>query len=228
MTTITSPLRTPPRQRRSQATSDAIIEAGVALLDDRDFLTVSVADLAARARVSIGGFYARFKSKDALLHVLAERVTDDCAVELERAVERASARSGKLEPVIRAYAGVMVSKFREHRRAIGQILRYARSGDSHVAKVIGRFNDRVHGQLRQALLARRAEIAHPDPNMAIEFGMFVVSAAAREGVLGNALQAYPIALDDDGLTDQLVRLYLGYLKGQPVQSPGKTANRAWR
>lgn len=61
------------KQRRSQKTYDAIIEAAFELLEAREFNEISVAEVAAKAGYSVGAFYARFKSKDELLEAMLER-----------------------------------------------------------------------------------------------------------------------------------------------------------
>lgn len=216
MNDLATPLASPSKQRRSEVTAQAIVAAGLALMHERDFDTIAVADVTRRAKVSIGGFYARFRGKDALLHALAQSVTDDCAAALERALGRAGTGPATLEQLVRGYVKVMIAKFRAHRRAIVQIMRYARSGDPHLAELLQRFNQRVHGRFRELAGHHLAEVRHPDPRSAINVGLFAVSAAAREAVLGNGLQVYPVSLPDARLVEELVRLYLGYLAPRAV------------
>ena len=58
------------RQKRSQKTYDALIATSFKLLEQREFDEISVAELAQRARYSVGAFYARFHSKDELFDAL--------------------------------------------------------------------------------------------------------------------------------------------------------------
>ncbi|MFN0182093.1 MAG: TetR/AcrR family transcriptional regulator [Gemmatimonadales bacterium] len=220
MAALASPLRTPARQARSQVTSDAIVEAGLALLRERDFATLSVAEVAERAGVSIGGFYARFRGKEALLHALADEVIGDCATGLEEALRPDRMARASLPRVIRAYVGAVVAKFREHRVAIVQILRHVRQGDRHLGGVVADFNQRVHGRLRALLADRRDQIGHPDPTLAVNFGLFLVSAGAREAILSDSLRVYPIEVADAKLVDELTRAYLAYLapKGKAARA----------
>jgi hypothetical protein len=44
-------------------------------------------------------------------------------------------------------------------------------------------NRHVHRKLAELLLARPAEIAHPDPEQAIAFGLLMVDGATREAIL---------------------------------------------
>jgi AcrR family transcriptional regulator len=227
------PLARPARQSRAVKTSDAIIEAGLALLHERDFAAVSVAEVAARAGTSVGGFYARFEGKEALLHALAAEVLADCSGALDRALAPARMARASVEVVVRAYVRVMITKFREHRSAIIQVIRHARAGDPLHGLAVRDFNDHVHGRLRALLHERRDQINHPDPETAVNIGLFLVSAAAREGVLGDNLRAYPIRVTDQMLIAELTRAYVAYLRpgipaepdDRPVRRPRKREKR---
>lgn len=211
-----SPAARPRRalQRRSQITADAILEAGRTLLRLRDFDDVSVAEVAQLAGVSVGGFYARFEGKDALLHALAADILMDCASALERALAPGRIGGASIERVVRAYVRVMVRKFREHRNALLQIMRHVRSGDPVHGLAVRDFNDRVHGRLLTLLDERQSQMAHPNPEVAARFGLFLVSAGAREAVLSDSLRAVSKQVADETLIDELTRAYVAYLQAQ--------------
>lgn len=61
------------KQRRSQKTYDALIAAGFRLLEDRELVAISVAELAASAGYSVGAFYARFRSKDEFFDAMIDQ-----------------------------------------------------------------------------------------------------------------------------------------------------------
>ncbi|MCC5953873.1 MAG: TetR/AcrR family transcriptional regulator [Acidimicrobiia bacterium] len=63
-----------PQQARSQETLDRFLDAGLALLAERPFDDVSVADITERAGRTVGSFYARFDDKYALLYLLVARM----------------------------------------------------------------------------------------------------------------------------------------------------------
>ena len=62
-----------PMQPRSRESQQRLMDAAARLLDQRSWGSMSIADIAREAGMSVGGFYARFRSKDALLQVLHER-----------------------------------------------------------------------------------------------------------------------------------------------------------
>jgi AcrR family transcriptional regulator len=61
------------RQKRGQVTYDALVETCFALLQEKDFDEISIAELAQKAGYSVGAFYARFRSKDELFHAMVMR-----------------------------------------------------------------------------------------------------------------------------------------------------------
>lgn len=62
-----------PKQARGEESQRKILEATLALLEDRHFEAMTIADIAAAAGMAVGNFYKRFKNKEALLpHLYAE------------------------------------------------------------------------------------------------------------------------------------------------------------
>ena len=61
------------RQKRGQVTYDALIDTAFALLAEREFDEISIAELAQKAGYSVGAFYARFTSKDELFDAMVQQ-----------------------------------------------------------------------------------------------------------------------------------------------------------
>jgi AcrR family transcriptional regulator len=74
----------PIKQRRSQRTYDALVETGLKLLEDHDFDSLPVAEIAKAAGYSVGAFYARFNNKEELLRAMVERYTADRIAQFEK------------------------------------------------------------------------------------------------------------------------------------------------
>ncbi len=60
----------PTRQRRSQETTVALLEAAAVMLRERSLDELSIEDLCDRVGVTIGAFYGRFEGKDAFFNAL--------------------------------------------------------------------------------------------------------------------------------------------------------------
>ena len=207
----------PVSQARAERSGRAIVAALLDLLRERDYNDITVAELAQQAGLSVGGFYARFASKDALLPVVAEHLLTDCRTALDEAMDAAVAESTEQDPsvgiarIIGAYVNAMVRKFRQHRRALIQVRRHAADGDPRIAVTISEFNTHAHGRLRTLLQERRAAIGHPDPDLGIELGLFMASASAREAVLAGSLRVYRARVDDQRLASEITRSYVAFL-----------------
>jgi len=57
----------PPQQDRSSRTEQRILDATKRLMAERPFHEITVAEIAREADASVSSFYARFRSKEALL-----------------------------------------------------------------------------------------------------------------------------------------------------------------
>jgi AcrR family transcriptional regulator len=147
----------PPLQARSRKTLARIVDAGVALLAEGGPASVTVQAVVARARVSVGSFYARFKGRrDLLEHVLAEagrREHSRWEAELEPIGDE-----GTLEQSVRAVIDLLLATPADASRA------------AHAE---------LHHAAARVLLERRPEIRHPEPEAAIELGYAAVSGAVR-------------------------------------------------
>ncbi len=207
-----SRLVTVARQSRSQSTHDTLFGALRSLLARRAFADVTVADIAREAGTSVGGFYARFVSKEALLYLVLEHILDDSQAALDLALDDRTTAKATVPVIISRYVTTMVRKFREHRIEFTQAAR-ALQGDAGRAGAerTRRFNDHVHGRFRALVLARRREIKHPNPVLAVNLALFFASAAARDAVLSGNLGAYPIRPDDDELIAEITRAACRYL-----------------
>ena len=65
------------RQKRGQATYEALIDTAFAMLEVKEFDEIPIAELARTAGYSVGAFYAQFRSKDELLDAMLTRHIDD-------------------------------------------------------------------------------------------------------------------------------------------------------
>ncbi len=75
-----------PRQKRSQKTYEALLDAAEELGFDSTYDQISVQEISSRAGFTIGAFYARFRSKGALLQALMDRyegMIDEARQELD-------------------------------------------------------------------------------------------------------------------------------------------------
>lgn len=174
----------PPRTDRGRRRREAVLDAAAELFYVHGFHGVSVDDLGHAAGITGPGLYRHFASKDALLMAVLDQVWGA----LRPALDTASAlpASDALEPLLAAHLDLVVGQptalvllaselrhlpgdyrdraRRNHRRYLDAWVRaiVARhpSMDDAVARTTALA---VHGLLDSAALARRVELAPPDP-----------------------------------------------------------------
>lgn len=208
-----SPWQHGARQRRSRRTEEALARSALRLLRERPFEQIRVEDLTRRANVAVGTFYRRFRDKRALLHLADMGFLNDCRAAFDDAMSDARMHGRTLEEIVAAYLTVMVTKFREHRVEIVQVMRHADSADAEeYAARAQAFNAHVHGRFRELLARHVSTMTHPDLATALNLAIFFASAAARDAVWRGNLKAYPIRLTDDALIAELTRAFVAYLR----------------
>jgi AcrR family transcriptional regulator len=200
-------------QDRSRRTAERILTAALELLAERSFEQMAVSEIAAKAGISVGGFYARFAGKEALLESLHVGLFEGLVAQArERLSPQGGARAGARE-VVRRYLGFAVASFRRHRAVLRQVaLRSRSSRDPAFRERVRAMNRLLHDLLRARLEERLAECAHPEPRLAIDVALNAVSGAMREHVLFQEPADGFTPLDDERLVTELTDLFTAYLR----------------
>jgi AcrR family transcriptional regulator len=196
-----------PRQARSRATVDSVLEATARVLVKRGFDGLTTNLVADEAGVSIGSLYQYFPNKAALVGALIEKHVDAmqslALAELTRVAQlpmRLAIRS-VIETMIRAHA---VSP-ELHRVLTEQVPRVGRMAKLREIEAI------THRMVAGLLASRKAELAIEDPDMAA-----FVLVSAIEAITHRAALFAPELLRDPRLVDEtcaMVRRYLGVADG---------------
>ena len=162
----THPVRVP-KQARSQRTLERILEAAEALVLEKGLAHVSIPDIVARAGSSVGGFYARFKDKSALLRALEERQYENLRKLLDEVVQPERWQDRDLIDTARGLIHVLVETVNAQRGLIEAILFRAGSDPSFREHSLT-FRRLVTHRLTALFLSRQDEISHPDPEVAAQ------------------------------------------------------------
>lgn len=201
------------RQARSRQTEQKILAAAVELMSEHEARDLSIAAIAGRAGVSVGGFYARFASKDALFEHLYAGVLGGIVEDASERLASHATRGVGARAIVEDYIALGVRAFREHRTIIRQIsLRNRTSNDSGFKRRIQDFNETLHDLFRERLYERPEQMAHHDPKRGIDIALTSVSAAMREYVLFQDLRPQYAALEDETLVAELTDLACTYLR----------------
>ena len=196
-----------PRQERSRATVESILEATARVLVKRGFDGLTTNLVAEAAGVSIGSLYQYFPNKAALVGALienhVENMTQLALAELTRVAQlpmREAIRS-VIEAMIRAHA----VHPELHRVLTEQVPRVGR-----MAK-LREIDSITHRMVAGLLASRKPELAIEDPDMAA-----FVLVSAIEAITHRAALFAPELLRDPRLVDEtctMVRRYLGVADG---------------
>lgn len=200
----------PPRQARSQDTLDRILDAAEALVAEKGFADATVAEVARRAGSSVGSFYTRFHDKDGLLYALYDRYFEQATATADAALDPARWAGVGIAEILQSVTRFLVEVYRERAGLIRAFVQRNHSDANFQARQ-ERLSHYVNERLSALLLARAAEIAHPDPPRAAAFGLTLTVSTIESIVLFGEMRSNVLALSDDELAVELARAFLAYL-----------------
>jgi AcrR family transcriptional regulator len=198
----TSP-RKKPRQARSGATVDAILEATARVLRRDGYDKLSTNRVAVEAGVSIGSLYQYFPNKEALVAALIDRHRGEMMrIFFERMAEVAGASVAEaVRVLVRALVEAQATDPRLHRMLYEQVPRVGRFGDLLEALEV-----HAAGTVRSYLESRREELAVTDLDTATFVVVHAVEAVTRASVI-----ARPKGIAIDRFIDETSAMIARYL-----------------
>lgn len=114
----------PTRQRRSQETTVALLDAGAELLRGCAFDELPIDELCARVGVTVGAFYGRFESKDAFFAALMSLVSKRSLTEIEAAVAADLEADASLEAACQHVVSVVTGIIRKNEGVLRAAMQY--------------------------------------------------------------------------------------------------------
>jgi AcrR family transcriptional regulator len=192
-----------PRQARSQATVNAILEATVQILDGEGLDAATTTRIAEVAGVSIGSLYQYFSHRDAILNALQDREFERALIFMQEVLAEGNLDRTPRETVtavVRGLARLYAVAPGLHRVLAIEGLRVARAERVHA------FDLRVVGIIRHFLAATTAPIRRKN----LEAAAFVAFQAVRATMLASLLERHP-GLEPPTVEAELVDLVMRYL-----------------
>lgn len=171
-----------PVQDRSRRTLEALLDATEALLGERRFEEITVAEIILKAGSSTGSFYARFPGKDALLPALYARYHAQLPGRLAQVREGLDFQRMTLAEACRRVVREFAAAFEARPNLMRAIVIYARTRPEEIRPLLGERAE-LHRQLVELFRPFHAEIRQADPEAAIRAGLFLVGTTVREAVL---------------------------------------------
>jgi len=154
------------------------------LIDERDFETISIADIAERAEVSVGVLYTRFPTKEHLLVHLASLLATATAEQLLQALHDDRIAECSLSEIAEIYFAQAAKIFAKNRRLLRSVSLLVRTSEhAELRSIVMGFNAAVHRRFTECVLRHRRRIRHAVPERAVGFALLAASATLRELIL---------------------------------------------
>jgi len=199
-----------PKQARSEESLRRLLDAAESLLSERPLGEVSIADIARRARSSVGGFYARFRDKDELLLALHERFVRDLEQRFLEVETRAAAH-GALHELLRPSLQMLVDIYRARRALLVAFAsRAAENRRLHQAGLT--FRNEVIARFTRLLLRFKDEMSHPDPELSAELAIQIALGFMEQTLNAGRPRIAGELLPEGRVAEELERalcLYMG-------------------
>jgi AcrR family transcriptional regulator len=192
-----------PRQARSLATVNAILNATVQVLDREGLDAATTTRIAEVAGVSIGSLYQYYSHRDAILTALQDREFNRAVGLLETVLVESNLRNKPRETVSAVVKGLMDLYSKSpglHRVLAIEGLRVAKADRVHA------FDLRVIGIIRHFLAATGSTIRRRN----LDAAAFVAFQSVRATMLASLLERPP-GLDEATLVEECVDLVVRYL-----------------
>jgi AcrR family transcriptional regulator len=199
-----------PVQVRSAASLERMLVAAEQVLRTKSFDQAGVAEIARRAGVTVGAFYARFSDKEALLLHLEERVYAELSALVATQAAAVSDHGVALATVVHGMLAASLAFYRKHGGTLRALDLRSRT-DPALRERMEATNRRTLAAFAPAVLGRAIEIRHPHPAEAVRFAVLLVGNTLREATLFGTPWLEQARWDDEKLLRELTRAFVAYL-----------------
>jgi len=204
----------PPRQTRSQETLERLLDSAEEVFSERGFEAATVAEIVRRAKSSVGAMYARFTDKDALLSCLHERFCEEAIATSDVALDVERWRGASIADIFSQVFPFMVEVYQQKSGLIRAFIIRASSDKEFTEGGMSLYRH-IAERLTQLLLARREQINHPNPALAVDFGLRLVFDMLDQSALFVGTLRTVKPLTSQQVAQELVRVYVNYLGAEP-------------
>ncbi|MCP5057849.1 MAG: TetR/AcrR family transcriptional regulator [bacterium] len=199
------------RQSRSQKTQESLLDAAEELFSQKGADGTSLADVAARAGCSVGALYHHFRDKKALLYAVFDRFGEQFRATTREATDPARWEGASVADVLRGYVEFALEQGRTH-PGFQQAGLEASLRDATLREHLARVRSELEQGLTELLLARRAEIGHTEPTLAIDFVLDQLASMLKTRLDGGLSRSRLGARSDEEFADEALCSVCAYLK----------------
>lgn len=204
-----------PQQRRSRATLEKLLTAGLELLEERGYEGLSIADLSARASVSVGSIYQRFDGKEELFAALQERALeriDAEQIELFRSIDRSLPDAELIGEAVRGLAA-----FFRGNEAILRVMILRGAVDEPTRQRGSRSSVGLARAFENFLLSSLGSFGHESREIAADIAYRIVYATLTRRIMSGARFESESDISWDLLAAELGRACAAYLLTPPAR-----------
>lgn len=199
-----------PVQERSRHTLHRLLSATEALLEHGGLEAATVPAIAKAAGLSVGVVYRRFPDKDMLLRAVYQRAFENFAQQNISRLQTVSTMDIPLPMLVRGMVKGIAEGYRRKRGLLRALIRYARTHpDAEFRELARKLNRATLYHVTALMLTHRDEIKHPNPELAIEFGLLAVSSVLHTLILED--EPPPGIRAPERVEEELARMFLRYL-----------------
>ena len=210
---------TPAIQARSQATFDALIQAGRKVMGAKDFEAVRVDEIVRTAGTSVGAFYGRFANKEVFFSAIQEITVSSIESAMGALLARPSVGQAGDDEFLTAIARFWVGFYSTHRGLYVASFKHSRTrpGAWTPFKRLGR---NLGSMVIKELAPRLQRLGKPRSEREIRIAFQFVN-----GLLVNAVvnDPGPLSLDDAEMERSVARFLCSYFD---VQVPAAKRKRS--
>lgn len=203
----------PPRQARTQQSLERFLDAAESLLSEKSFEDVHVADISRLADSSVAAFYRRFSDKNGLLHALHERRCEEAMATAQIALAPEQWEGASIQEILREGFTFLVQILQQN-ESLDRAIHQRALSDGTLWESAVRVRQTALDGLSELLLARSAEISHPDPALAVSFALVQAMALLTEYFTVGMRIVERVPMSDSDVVDQLSLSCLAYLGWQ--------------
>lgn len=160
---------------------ERLLDAAIEVLSEESLASATAARIAARAGYTVGAFYARFPSKQAMWVALVERVGEQMRLKFDP-LDALDPESVRLPAAVEAVVRQFVSMYTDHSSLMIAVRRPAHI-QPELAGTIRQLNEETLRRLAHILGQWEDEVNHPNPERAIEVALLMVASTLREYLL---------------------------------------------
>ena len=163
------------------------MKASLQILDEEGAGALTVQAIVERAGSSVGSFYARFDGKEGLIEYLGERVWREAAERWDLALSSRDWSGLDTAALVDGAVRLLGEAGRSRASYLRALERAPGARDDAYAS----FQAHVAAGLGSLLLARRGELTHPEPEVAVALGLTAALALLEEPATGSPGAAVP-------------------------------------